>query len=71
LDQVVQPEEFLFVLFNSLELTQQNLARIQSVITTYHTQGTLNDAQKTFYEALIAYAKGDIEPFMSSLTALQ
>ncbi len=71
LEEVVTPEDFILVLFNTLELNQQNIARIKEVVTTYHTEAKLTDAEAAFYHALLAYAKADIPEFINSVEKLQ
>lgn len=71
LHEVITPRQFLYVLFNTLELTQMNLARIQQVITTYYEQGELDESEYTLYRALLAYARGETDTYISLVGQLQ
>jgi hypothetical protein len=56
-------EQYLFILFNSYQLTQSNLPTLDRLITALYDQGSITMDQLNFYRSLLSILSLDQDQF--------
>lgn len=59
----VRPTDFVYTLFNAIELHVKNLARIKKFVHDFARDGALTPEQSNYYDSLVAFTKGDTNHF--------
>lgn len=62
--EYVRPTDFVYTLFNAIELHVKNLARIKKFVHDFAKDGVLTMDQRNFYDSIIAFTKGDTYNFL-------
>lgn len=59
----IRPTDFVYTLFNAIELHVKNLARIKKFVHDFARDGALTPEQSNYYDSLVAFTKGDTNHF--------
>lgn len=59
----VRPTDFVYTLFNAIELHVKNLARIKKFVHDFARDGSLTNDQRNYYDSIVAFTKGDTTHF--------
>lgn len=67
---LIPPATFLYILFNSSELSASNYDLIHGIIEDYRTHDRIDNETATFYQWLLDLYKGDVKMFYASVDRL-
>lgn len=67
---LIPPPTFLYVLFNSSELSPSNYELIKNILEDYKKKSLIDEETYVFYSALLALYKDDTATFYSSIQGL-